>query len=252
MQSCAAREPPKCSEADFEVGMDYTIYCDESRHTGGLDCKYAVIGGLWVARDQRDAISKALRGLKAQSQVSAELKWSKVSRLKLESYKSIIDFYWDCPALQFRAIIVDQDTVDYEEFHEGDKELGFYKFYYEMLEKWLLSGNNYTILLDYKNNSDASRLPVLRHMLANYCNARQADVRDLTSIDSSQSNLSQVCDLLTGAVAADANGLETGTPKHELIQYLAQRRGISPLSARSVSPAMSKFNVFRIALRRTA
>ncbi len=230
--------------------MDYTIYCDESRHTGGLDCKYAVIGGLWVPRETRNDISKSLRNLKADNQISAELKWSKVSRLKLESYKRIIDFYWDCPDLQFRAIIVDQETVDYEAFHEGDKELGFYKFYYEMLEKWLLSGNKYTILLDYKNNSDASRLPVLRRMLENYCEARQAEVRDLTSIDSSQSSLSQVCDLLTGALAADANGLGTGTPKHELIQYMAERRGISPLSARSLSPTMNKFNVFRIALER--
>lgn len=252
MQPCAAREQTTRSIADFEVGMDYTIYCDESRHTGGPDCKYAVIGGLWVARDQRDAISKTLRDVKAQGQVSAELKWSKVSRLKLESYKRVMDVYWDCPSLQFRAIIVDQDTVDYEAFHEGDKELGFYKFYYEMLEKWLLPENSYTILLDYKNDSYASRLPVLRQMVANYCGARQAEVRELTSIDSGQSHLSQVCDLLTGALAADANGLQTGTPKHELIQYLAQRRGISPLSARSVSPAMSKFNVFRIALRRTA
>lgn len=232
--------------------MDYTIYCDESRHTGGPDCKYAVIGGLWVAREHRDDINKALKKLKLQNQVSAELKWSKVSRLKLESYKRILDFYWDSPHLHFRAIIVDQDTVDYQAFHEGDKELGFYKFYYEMLEKWLLPDNSYTILLDYKNNSEASRLPVLRQMLANYCDVRQAKILDLTSIDSSQSNLCQICDVLTGALAADANGLSTETPKHELIQHLAQRRGISPLSSRSMLPEMSKFNVFRIALRRAA
>ncbi|MDF1717488.1 MAG: DUF3800 domain-containing protein [Antarcticimicrobium sp.] len=229
--------------------MNYTVYCDESRHTGGADCKYAVIGGLWVARERRDAISKELRGLKTANDVSAELKWSKVSRLKLEPYKRVVDYYWDCPHLHYRAIVVDQDTVDYKSFHDGDMELGFYKFYYEMLEKWLLAGNDYNILLDFKNNSNARRLPVLRRMLHNYCNARGASVSNLTSIDSKQSNLSQVCDLFTGALSADANGLPTGSPKHELIKYMEHRRGVSPLSARSTSPAMGKFNVFRIALR---
>lgn len=230
--------------------MNYTVYCDESRHTGGDDCKYAVIGGLWVTRERRDAISKELRELKDANRISAELKWSKVSRLKLEAYERVLDYYWDCPDLYFRAIIIDQDTVDYDNFHEGDMELGFYKFYYEMLEKWLLAGNDYNILLDFKNNSDATRLPVLRRMVENYCGARGATVSNLSSIDSRQSNLSQVCDLLTGALSADANGLSTGSPKHELIQYMANRRGVSPLSARSSSPAMGKFNVFRIALRR--
>lgn len=228
--------------------MNYTVYCDESRHTGGADCKYAVIGGLWVVRERRDTISKEIRTLKTKNGISAELKWSKVSRLKLEPYKRIVDYYWDCPDLQYRAIIIDQDAVDYKSYHEGDMELGFYKFYYEMLEKWLLEGDDYNILLDFKNNSDARRLPVLRHMLNNYCNARGGSVSNLTSIDSRQSNISQVCDLLTGALSADANGLPTGSPKHELIQHMEHRRGTSPLSARSKFPAKSKFNVFRIAL----
>ena len=152
--------------------MNYTVYCDESRHTGGADCKYSVIGGLWVARNRRDAISKELRDLKSKNEISAELKWSKVSRLKLEPYKRVVDYYWGCPDLHYRAIIIDQDAVDYESFHDGDVELGFYKFYYEMLEKWLLAGNDYNILLDFKNNSDTSRLPVLRRVLENYCDPR--------------------------------------------------------------------------------
>lgn len=232
--------------------MNYTVYCDESRHTGGADCKYAVIGGLWVARNRRDAISKELRDLKFKNEISAELKWSKVSRLKLEPYKRVVDYYWGCPDLHYRAIIIDQDAVDYESFHDGDVELGFYKFYYEMLEKWLLAGNDYNILLDFKNNSDTSRLPVLRRVLENYCDPRGVSVSNLTSIDSKQSHLSQICDIFTGALSADANGVPTGSPKHDLIQHMSQHRGVSPLSARSISPAMSKFNVFRIALRRAA
>lgn len=184
--------------------MNYTIYCDESRHTGGVDCKYAVIGGVWVTRELRDSINKAIRDLKNENGISAELKWSKSSRLKLDSYKRIIDYFWQIPDLRYRAIVVDQDSVDYESFHDGDKELGFYKFYYEMLEKWLVSGNDYNILLDFKNNSDASRLPMLRRCIENYGRLRNISLSNLTSIDSKQSNLAQLCDVLTGAIAADA------------------------------------------------
>ena len=81
--------------------MNYTIYCDESRHTGGVDCKYAVIGGVWVTRELRDSINKAIRDLKNENGISAELKWSKSSRLKLDSYKRIIDYFWQIPDLRW-------------------------------------------------------------------------------------------------------------------------------------------------------
>lgn len=86
--------------------MNYTIYCDESRHTGGVDCKYAVIGGVWVTRELRDSINKAIRDLKNENGISAELKWSKSSRLKLDSYKRIIDYFWQIPDLSVTSRMV--------------------------------------------------------------------------------------------------------------------------------------------------
>ena len=59
--------------------------------------------------------------------------------------KSLVDFFIQ-EDLHFRVIVVDQDKV------EGNRELGFYKFYYEMLIKWLTKDNQYLILLDFKQN----------------------------------------------------------------------------------------------------
>lgn len=228
--------------------MNYTVYCDESRHSGGIGCQFAVIGGLWIQREFRDAISKDLSALKKKAGVGAELKWSRVSLKKLVAYKEISDYFWNNQHINYRAIIVDQISVDYSKFHDGDKELGFYKFYYEMLEKWLHTDNDYNILLDFKNNSDLKRLPKLYSVLRNFGQPRAISISNLTSIDSSQSNIAQLCDILTGAVAADANGTEVGTPKADMIRHLVQSRNVSPLSAPSRSPAFSKFNIFRIAL----
>ena len=54
-------------------------------------------------------------------------------------------------------IVVEKDKLDYQSFHNGDSELGFYKFYYEMLIKWLVKDNQYLILLDFKQNKGSDR-----------------------------------------------------------------------------------------------
>lgn len=228
--------------------VNYTVYCDESRHSGGVGCQFAVIGGLWIQRDCRDSINKDLSALKKRVHLGAELKWSRVSLKKLDAYKEVSEYFWNNQYINYRAIIVDQSSVDYNKFHDGDKELGFYKFYYEMIEKWLHSDNDYNILLDFKNNADLKRLPKLHRVLRNFGQTRSISISNLTSIDSTQSNIAQLCDVLTGAVAADANGTAVGTPKAEMIRHIVQSRNVSPLSAPSRSPAFSKFNIFRIAL----
>ena len=229
--------------------MDYTIYCDESRHTGGAGCDYAVIGGLWVQTPLKETINKEIKEIKKSNNINSELKWSKVSSSKIDGYKNLLNYFWENESIKYRAIIVNQKKADYNTFHNGDKELGFYKFYYEMLEKWLFSKCSYNILLDYKNNSNQARLPVLREVLTNFGEPRKIEIRNLTSIDSQQSNLAQLCDILTGAVSADANSIQSGSPKSNLIKHMSTLRKISPLSERSFSPEMEKFNIFRIALQ---
>jgi len=225
----------------------YAVYCDESRHSEGPGAKYAVIGGLWIDAEYRDAFSRQIKGLRKDGKITGEVKWSKVSRLKQDAYLSLIEAFFANEHAYFRAIIVNQNSVDYDR-HEGDKELGFYKFYYEMLEKWILPGNSYTILLDFKNNQKTGRLTALKKCLYNYGAVRDAIIHELAPIDSEQSQIAQLCDLLTGAVAADANGIKYGTAKHSFVDALTKHRGRAPLSAPSWSPAVSKFNVFRIAL----
>lgn len=229
--------------------MKFAVYCDESRHSGGKNCQFAVIGGLWIRADLRDGFSQILREIRSQNSINSEIKWSKVSRLKISAYQKLVEAFFSNEGANFRAIVIDQANVRSDIFHNGDNELGFYKFYYEMLEKWITSNNQYNILLDYKNNSDKTRLIKLRECVANYARPRRASISNLTSIDSRQSHIAQLCDLLTGAIAADANGVGDGTPKSDFIKFATSLRGCTSLSAASASPEFSKFNVFRIALK---
>ncbi len=227
----------------------YVIYCDESCHewTPLENHKYMSIGGLKVSHNKKTELTSKLKVLKHSCGLNSELKWSKVSTKRIQDYKKAIDFFFEYPEMSFRAIIVDQSRVQLKKFHHDDSELAFYKFYYEMLEKWLQTGNEYLILLDYKNNRGADRYMKLKECLENKLRGR-AHIRDLTVINSKETPLAQLCDVMVGAVAAANNGTKKSSAKEDLADYIKTRAGLANL-CRSTAPAAEKFNIFKMDLR---
>lgn len=219
----------------------YVIYCDESCHDWTVHHQFMAIGGLKVPRQTKPVLSKQLRRLMGSVGLAGEVKWQKVSTKKLESYKTLVDFFFEQAELQFRAIVVDQSKVRLEEYHQNDAELAFYKFYYEMLEKWLQLGQSYLILLDHKSNKGADRYTTLRRYLENHFLGR-IDIVDLTTIESAQTPLAQLCDVLTGCLAATNNGIREATAKEELAKHIESCAGVS-LRA-STSLYATKVNIF--------
>lgn len=227
--------------------MKFVVYCDESRHDGAPEHRFMAIGGLWVPAERKAEISDAFKKLRAEVGLGAEVKWSKTSRLCLQKYTQLVDFLFDTDGINFRVIVVDQSPLKLERFHGGDRELGFYKFYYEMLVKWLLPGNEYLVLLDFKQNKGADRYKMLRKVLDQKL-LGQAWISDLTVIDSHETPLAQLADLLTGASAAAWCDLRAGSAKAELIDYIGRRRGAG-LTNPTAGPGMTKFNLFKIELQ---
>ncbi len=204
------------------------------------------IGGLWVPRDQKAKLTKTLRQTFRSNNIHSEVKWSKTSARYLDAYKRAVDFFFEQQSLRFRVIVVDQQRVNVKKYHGGDDELGFYKFYYQMLIKWIEPRNEYLILLDFKQNKGADRYTELRKILRSAAPA-WTTINDLTVIDSSVTPLAQLTDLFTGAVAA-CWSMEPSGPKRELAQYIATQIGIPSLKTESVGPGLAKFNIFRIRL----
>ena len=222
------------------------IYCDESCHDLTGHHPFMSIGGLKIARSEKPTVSGELRHLMKSISLNSELKWSKVSSKKLAEYKRIVDFFFEREELCFRAIVVPQKKVELEKYHERDPELAFYKFYYEMLEKWLEEGKEHLILLDYKNNRGADRYMKLKECLDNRLRGILR-IKDLTVIDSKQTPLAQLCDILTGAVAAGYNGMRAGGAKEALAQHIAGKAGLSSLQT-STPLTAGKFNIFKMDL----
>ncbi len=228
--------------------MEYIVYCDESRHAGTGHHPFLAIGSLWMPRAEKPELTIKLKTLCRSLNLYGEIKWSKTSRICLESYKQLIDFFFKEDSLRFRVIVVNQEKLDIDKYHAGDEELGFYKFYYEMLIKWIEEGNEYLILLDFKKNKGADRHKTLRTVIENKMRGKTI-IKDLTIIDSSRTPLSQLCDLLTGAVAAEWCGLTEGRPKADLAAFIANKCGYSSLRVVSPLPEpCGKFNIFNIRL----
>jgi hypothetical protein len=222
------------------------IYCDESCHDLTGHHPFMSIGGLKITRSEKPTVSGELRHLMKSIGLNSELKWSKVSSKKLAEYKQILDFFFKREELCFRAIVVPQKKVNLDRYHGRDRELAFYKFYYEMLEKWLEVGKEHLILLDYKTNKGAKRYTTLRTYLERWLRGK-AWIRDLTIIDSKQTPLAQLCDILTGAVAAAHNGTRSGGAKEALAQHIADKAGLPSLRT-STALTASKFNIFKMDL----
>lgn len=225
----------------------YTVYCDESRHDGSPRNPYLAIGGLWVPTEQKADLTKELRAVCHAQGLGAELKWSKVSRQKLAAYKAVIDFFFS-KDLRFRVILVEQAKLKYAQFKDGDAELGFYTFYYEMLIKWVQRPAAYNLLLDFKKNKGADHYRVLERCLRRKM-PNGATLSGVHIIDSADSPLAQLADILIGAAAATWCGINEGSPKAELSAYIARKDTRRDLRVVDSSPSFSKLNLFKIDLQ---
>lgn len=129
--------------------------------------------------------------------------------------------------------------------NDGDGELGFYKFYYQLLHHWILDFNAYRIFCDIKTNRDPKRLPVLERCLARANLSSSID--DIQSLPSHEVVLIQLCDLLLGAASSRINGtLNDGTAKAAVVQRLELALGRPLIPTRKLE---EKFNIFKVRLQ---
>lgn len=229
--------------------MDFEVYCDES----GLEALsrreehlYSAIGGIWLPNENRVDLKETIKVIKEKHGIHGELKWNKLSPSYFELYKDIIDYFFQSDYIRFRTILIESSKVDHIRFNNTDPELGFYKFYYQLLHHWIYDFNSYNIFVDLKVNRDKNRLKELRNVL---------DLSNLTSgitqvqgLPSDESLGIQLADILTGLVAAKFNNeIKKGSAKDSLIQYVEQQ-----YTKKDIAPTPKweeKFNVFKINLQ---
>lgn len=229
--------------------MKFEVYCDESNPdvltSQHPRARHLIIGSLWLPVELRDEIKSRLAVLRHRHRAWGEIKWSKVSPNRQGFYVELIDLFISYgDSLRFRCIAVDRAQLNMA-LHDNDGELGFYKFYYQLLHHWLLDFNEYRIFCDAKSHRVPKRLPVLARCLARA--NLSSSIHSIQSLHSKEVVLIQLCDLLLGAANSRINGtLREGGAKAAVVQRLETALG------RPIAPTHrteEKFNVFKIRLQ---
>lgn len=228
---------------DRHPQAEFNLYCDESRHTSDPTDRYAVIGAVCCPKSSKRELVHAIHHLKARYDAQGEIGWSRVSPNKLDFYLALQKLFVERKDLSFRCILVDRTALDHERFNHGDAELGFYKLYYQLLVHWLDPGDVYSIYLDWQQNSERNRFATLREMLVRKLQGR-ARIACLEPVDSLQQPLTQLTDLLIGAVGYQWNNRQGSASKLAFCDALAA--GLGKTNLRFSTPrGEPKFNVFQ-------
>jgi hypothetical protein len=235
--------------------VHHNVYCDES----GITQRFLVYGGVITPAANADEICAVLKRWRQKTGMHRELKWTKVSKAKLPEYKNFIDgfFYYALrEAIHFQAVVFDTHDPGYRRFLRANKDLGFYKLYYQfLLHKFgsyaLTDATRLFVFLDESSQLTESRRDVMKIVLNRGIRQRwqrNADiVETVASLVSHENDLMQVADVLMGAVAFHWNQRhrlkQAAPPKTELAAYIASKARLRFLY-QGTSPKRGGFGIW--------
>lgn len=228
----------------------FNIYCDESCHLASAkitsENRFMVLGGISCPDSMKDEIFQRIKDIKKDNGLThlAEMKWTKVSNGKINAYKDLINYFFDCNDLSFRAVVIDKNDLNHDAFNHNHDQF-YYKMYWQMLE-WLIEPNSrYHIYLDIKDTQGVEKIKKLHNVL---CNSHHDFNRNIIArvqeIRSHEVVLMQLTDLLIGAISYANRYPESGKSeaKNTVVDLIRKRSGVTLKS--STLLGARKFNIF--------
>jgi len=208
----------------------YNIYCDESCHLEHDGEKAMVLGALWCPLSKTREINTHIREIKNRHKLAAgfEIKWTKVSKSKIQFYLDLVDYFFDTDDLHFRAVVIaDKSKLDHAK-HEQDHDTWYYKMYFTMLSALIDRENCFRIYLDIKDTRSVPKVRKLHEALrnANY-DFESSIIQWLQPVHSHEIGILQLADLFIGAVSYINRGLTGSAGKLEIIERIKERSRLS-------------------------
>ena len=241
--------------------MTYHVYCDESRQCGD---RFMVLGGIVIPSGNVPVFEKSMSKFRSETKMHAELKWRKVSNQKIQEYRRFIDYFFaqnNTDQLHFHALIIDNHKVDHRAFSQGDKELGFYKFYYQLLLNCF--GRRYCgrnpkakihVYLDYRNSrySLEELKTILNAGIRKRWGVTTSPFRSIEPRDSKRSEIIQINDIVLGAIGFQKNGYDlvagSSAAKRNLMAYIVEQVGLKNLKD-GTPISQKRFTIWNFKLR---
>lgn len=140
------------------------------------------------------------------------MKWTRVSRRHLASYKRVIDLFFRAHTkpFDFHSIVVDMSKYDNGKFNEGNRETGFNKELYQVIQKFRRNydGVLFNVYPDYRESSQPPERTqgILNAGASKLGDRRYLPFRRFHLRNSKKTPQLQLCDLLLGGLAFRVNG----------------------------------------------
>ena len=220
------------------------VYCDESCHLENDRQPVMLLGAVWCPQEEVARLSREVQDMKVHHKAAGELKWTKVSKARLDFYLELVDWFLTEAPLHFRGLVVlHKERLNHALFNQGSHDNFYYKMYFSLLNKILNPEERYNIYLDIKDTRSRLKLHQLGEILCDdQFDFTSQMIGHLQNIRSHESHLLQVCDFLLGAVSYRHRGLSGNPAKAEIIRCLEERLGRRLL--RSTPLREEKFNLF--------
>jgi len=223
------------------MSKTYNFYCDESTHIENDGQPYMLLACISTPFNQLTLHNQAIRDFKIKHHYRGEMKWGSISKSQYPFYNDIIEYFF-MTDLQFRAIIINKAQLKHTAF--GQTHDDFYdKMYFQLLSKKIFPDYIYNIYIDIKDTHSYKKAKSLK----TYLERDYQNIRNLQAIQSYESELMQVADVLMGAINYKLRGLNQVTSKNNLIEKIEKHCG-KPITQPSVK-GETKFNKFFIDLK---
>jgi hypothetical protein len=208
----------------------FNIYCDESCHLENDHQKVMVLGAVWCPLESTRGITQDLRQIKINHGLppNFEVKWTKVSPAGLPLYLDWVNYFFDTPALHFRALVVpDKSLLNHSAFAQTHNDF-YYKMYFDMLKIILSPRDRYRIYVDIKDTRGGVKIKKLRQVLSNNIYDFSGEVIErIQLVRSHELEILPLADLLIGALAAKNRQRPVSSAKQALIDLISARSGYS-------------------------
>lgn len=228
------------------------VYCDESCHlelskSKPTEQKSMVLGGVSCPIELVRSINQDIKNIKEKHGLSksTEFKWTKVSKNKINFYKEIIEYFFSNKNLKFRAIVFqDKSKFNYKKYSHNDL---YYIMYFYLLREMIDPNNKSNIYIDKKDTRGGKKINKLKECL---CNSKLDFnlniIEKIQIIDSKDSEIMQVADLLIGSMSYANRGYDKlgykSIYKKELVELVRKLSGYN--LCETTLRQEYKFNIF--------
>ena len=224
----------------------YNVYSDESCHLEHDSQQVMILGAVWCPLEKSKEIAVRLREIKVKHGLKSnfEIKWSKVSKAKIQFYLDLVDYFFDHADLHFRALIIpDKTKLDHDRF-EQTHDVWYYKMYFNLLKVILNPNNAYRFYIDIKDTRGGEKIAKLKNVLSNSVyDISGTIIERMQIVRSHEVEIIQLADLLIGALSYLNRGLEKSEGKKAVIDRIRKRSGYS--LNKSTLFLENKFNIFK-------